>query len=301
MSNLINKAKVALSGNKTHDNVDSTGYGATQTTGYGTGQTGTAHGHGVGTTGTSTTAGPHNSSVLNKADPRVDSDLDHRGNPTSHVGGQGTSHTTGDYGTGVGTTGTSTTAGPHNSSALNKADPRVDSDLDHRGNPTSHVGGQGTSHTTGGYGTGAGTTGTSGNAGPHNSALLNKLDPRVDSDRDHRGNPTSAAGGYGTSQNTGYGASSGVGTTGTAGTTTTAGHQGHHHGHGNHGQAPIHNSITTGQPGVGSHTGYGGKTGTTTSTTTTQSTTTTSQPVHNSNVLNKLDPRVKTDGNGNAL
>ena len=46
-------------------------------------------------------AGPHSSSLANKADPRVDSDLDGSG-----------------------------TAGPHSSSLANKADPRVDSDLD---------------------------------------------------------------------------------------------------------------------------------------------------------------------------
>ncbi|KAK4949857.1 hypothetical protein LTR10_011699 [Elasticomyces elasticus] len=306
MSNLINKAKVALAEHKAEKNTSTTGHGGTQTNDLG-------YGHGAGTTGTTTTAGPHNSSALNKADPRVDSDLDHRGNPTSHVGGHGTSQTTGGYGTGVGTTGHSTTAGPHNSSVMNKADPRVDSDLDHRGNPTSHVGGQGTSHTTTGYGTGAGTTGTtstgtSTNAGPHNSNLLNKLDPRVDSDRDHRGNPTSAAGGY--SQGAGYGAAGATGVTGTTGTS----HHGHHHGHGHHGEAPIHDQITTGHTGVGSHTGYGGNSGTTglggnsgttgyggnTGTTTGSTTTSGTQPVHNSNLLNKLDPRVKTDSNGNA-
>ncbi|KAI1630374.1 putative period circadian protein [Exophiala viscosa] len=316
MSNLINKAKVAFAEHKAEKNTGTTGYGGTQTTDYSTGQTGTGYGHHAGTTGTTTTAGPHNSSVMNKADPRVDSDLDHRGNPTSHIGGHGTSHTTGGYGTGVGTTGASTTAGPHNSSALNKADPRIDSDLDHRGNPTSHVGGHGTSHTTTGYGTGAGTTGTtttgtSASAGPHNSKLLNKLDPRVDSDLDHRGNPTSAAGGY--SQGAGYGAAGATGITGTTGT----GHHSHHHGHGHHGQAPIHDQTTTGHTGVGSHTGYGGNSGTTglggnsgttglggNSGTTgyggNTSTTTGTQPVHNSNLLNKLDPRVKTDSNGNA-
>jgi len=65
----------------------------------------------------------------------------------------------------------------------NKADPRVDSDLDGRGNrhgaATGGVFGASGSHATAGSGTAQNT------AGPHNSDMLNKLDPRVDSDRDN--------------------------------------------------------------------------------------------------------------------
>ena len=64
-------------------------------------------GHAGITAGTS--AGPHSSSLANKADPRVDSDL---------------------YGSG--------TAGPHSSNLANKADPRVDSDLDGSGTAGPH-------------------------------------------------------------------------------------------------------------------------------------------------------------------
>jgi len=70
-----------------------------------------------GTTGTtgSTNYGPHSSNLANKADPRYDSDLDHRGTTTG-----------------------STNYGPHSTNVGNKADPRVDSDLDGRANPGSH-------------------------------------------------------------------------------------------------------------------------------------------------------------------
>ncbi|KAK8179510.1 hypothetical protein BC567DRAFT_141392, partial [Phyllosticta citribraziliensis] len=125
---------------------------------------------GRGTTGTyghpsSTNAGPHGSNVANSADPRVDSDLSNRG-------------TTGTYGH------SSTNAGPHSSNVTNTVDPRVDSDLSNRG----HTGAYGTgnaSHAThnptGAYGNPSST-----NAGPHGSNVLNKTDPRIDSDRDNR-------------------------------------------------------------------------------------------------------------------
>ncbi|KIW57077.1 hypothetical protein PV05_05678 [Exophiala xenobiotica] len=82
----------------------------------------------------STNAGPHNSNAANKLDPRVDSDLDHRENPGSSVGGYKHGAVGGPYsGSTFGTAGTGaaqSTAGPHNTDFLNKADPRVDSDKD---------------------------------------------------------------------------------------------------------------------------------------------------------------------------
>jgi len=156
-------------------------------------------------------AGPHNSRIANSADPRVDSDMD--GSRTAGTAGTtGTGYTS--TGTGpsgstnagprnteaVGGTGTevgnnagtntgfsggmsnSANAGPHDSNLANKADPRVDSDLDGRGNrhgaTTGGVFGANGSHATPGSGTAQNT------AGPHNSDMMNKLDPRVDSDRD---------------------------------------------------------------------------------------------------------------------
>ena len=107
----------------------STGTGAGVGTGTGTGlghSTGTGAGVGTGTgighgTTTSTT-GPHSSNLANKADPRVDSDMDNR---ARHQGLASSSYNT---------SGGSTTAGPHSSNVANKLDPRVDSDLDNRRN-----------------------------------------------------------------------------------------------------------------------------------------------------------------------
>ncbi|OCT52021.1 hypothetical protein CLCR_09108 [Cladophialophora carrionii] len=198
--------------------------------------------------------------MMNKADPRVDSNYDHRANPHSAVPGQGS------------TTSSTTTAGPHSSNMMNKVDPRVDSDFDHRANPNSNVPGYGSGtsgygtagHGTAGHGTsgystaGHGTTGhgTSGygttsttTSGPHNSNIANKADPRVDSDRDHRNDPTSHVGGYGTQ-----------GTSGTMSTGAGSGVPGH---------------------GTGAFTE--------------------SKRVHDSTLLNKLDPGTKTDAHGRAI
>ena len=171
------------------------------------------------------THGPHGSRVANAADPRIDSDRDGRADPHTHGGLTGTHGTTGTSGvtgshgssglTGThgthGTTGThgssgltgnnyntSTNACPHDSNVANKLDPRVDSDRDGRG-AYGTTGTHGSSGLTGSHGT-HGTTGTHGNAGltgahtgpgpapntagPHKSDALNKIDPRVDSDRD---------------------------------------------------------------------------------------------------------------------
>lgn len=170
------------------------------------GHTGT-HGTGNATHGTytptgaygnpsSTNAGPHGSNVLNKADPRIDSDRDNRGLTGNQTGAA---------------------AGPHSSNLANKADPRVDSDRDNRGaHPTGSEFSSGAYHTgpskegkTRGDPTGIsrpsnaglptredkngvlrdvdGDTTSSTNAGPHGSNAANKADPRIDSDRDNRG------------------------------------------------------------------------------------------------------------------
>lgn len=123
---------------------------------------GTHGGAGIGSTGVSgggygdprsTNVGPHSSNIGNKADPRIDSDLD--GGRSGGLGTSGAGHTghtgygQGTTGAGIGSTGThgatgagysssatpgsgntGKTAGPHNSDLLNKLDPRVDSDLD---------------------------------------------------------------------------------------------------------------------------------------------------------------------------
>lgn len=134
-----------------------------------TSATGAAYGH-TGTTGTAH-VGPHSSNVANNADPRV------TGDP-------------GPYGTAGGVTAggardipsSSTNAGPHDSNVANKLDPRVDSDRDNRARHQalgSDHAPTGTSYATPGTGHAQQT------AGPHNSNLVNKLDPRVDSDLDN--------------------------------------------------------------------------------------------------------------------
>jgi hypothetical protein len=152
------------------------------------------------------TAGPHQSDMMNKVDPRIDSDLDgsktmggNQGMSNTHgthgtsglTGAHGTSGLTGTHGTtGFGNTRSHAegTHGPHNSRMANAADPRVDSDRDGSrtlGGSTAHTG----THTTLGH-TGAAMGGVHGTgpapntAGPHSSDMMNKTDPRVDSDLD---------------------------------------------------------------------------------------------------------------------
>lgn len=157
--------------------------------GYGSARGGTA-GYTTGGATAEGASGPHGSRVANALDPRVDSDRDHSatvggggryGNATGPNDGYGT--TTGTNTGFAGGISNSTNAGPHNSNLANKADPRVDSDLDHRGNRhganTGGAFGAAGSYATPGSGT------TQNTAGPHNSDLANKLDPRVDSDRDN--------------------------------------------------------------------------------------------------------------------
>merc|ERR1712232_982589 len=170
--------------NKADPRVDSDrigGHGNTASAGgyNSSGLTGTGHntGHSTGLTGTGTShntagnygsdpTGPHDSKLANKLDPRVDS-------TTVGPHGNQAGARTGTYG--------SDPTGPHDSHFGNKADPRVDS---------SRTGGYGNTTSTGGYGSagpgGSGITSGPGpapdTAGPHKSNMLNKVDPRVDSD-----------------------------------------------------------------------------------------------------------------------
>lgn len=194
-SNVANKADPRIDSDRDGRAAHSTGLGSSNT--HSTGLGSNTHSTGVGST--NTTAGPHSSNMANKADPRVDSDLDgsnrHTGTGVTgtHSTGLGSSTT---HNTSTGAYGSNTTAGPHSSNLANKVDPRVDSDLD----GSKHVGGTtGTTGTSGYSGTHAGNhtgthTGTHGgissstNAGPHDSNMANKIDPRVDSDLDGKGN-----------------------------------------------------------------------------------------------------------------
>lgn len=170
MSGLVNKVKEALHSDKHAE----TGTHATHNAPEGT-------------------HGPHSSRTANAADPRVDSDRDHRAAPGTFggasTGTHGAQHTTG-YNDPEGVHGT------HNSRLANAADPRIDSDRDHRGAPGTHGVGHTTHSThTGPHTGGAGVTGyndPAGTHGPHGSRVANAADPRFDSDRDHRGAPGSA-------------------------------------------------------------------------------------------------------------
>ncbi|CZR60606.1 uncharacterized protein PAC_10502 [Phialocephala subalpina] len=283
----IDKVKNALHLNKDHSTTSTTHNTTTHT------------GNGI----PEGTAGPHNSRVANAADPRIDSDLD-SSRHTGNTHGTGVAGAPSAYqGAGAGVTGTShsatTTAGPHSSNLANKADPRIDSDLDGSRNFDPRIDsdldgsrnlGAG-STTTGnsaytspnagtGYGgtSGATTHSTSTAAGPHNSNLLNKVG-KVDSDRDGSRNLGTATGN----------------TTGTHTGHTTGTHVGHNtHGTSgsvvadNHG-ARVGPGATTGGvtgAGVGSHVTPGSGNAANTA------------GPHNSDLLNKVDPRVDSDLSG---
>ncbi|KAK5222189.1 hypothetical protein LTR72_006446 [Exophiala xenobiotica] len=268
----------------------------------------------------STNAGPHHSNAANSADPRVDSDRSHGGysagtghtsgvsTGVGHTGahsgaGYGTGPQSGEYGSGAATMGSGNTM--HSSRAANKLDPRVDSDFDHRANPGSNVGGYGNTQSSSGYGgpahaAHAPSTTTAGHHGNnmHSNQLGNKMDPRVDSDFDHRGNPGSHVGGYGNQETARYGGgASGMPTDTPAGHKLQSGHHGHH-GHQGQGTTGIHDQVTThttmgtsthGLHNSGAQTGYQNTSGTST------------HAPHNSNLLNKVDPRVKHDNEGRPL
>jgi len=241
------------------------------------------------TTGTHNTAegnhGPHSSKVANAADPRVDSDRDGShtvGNTGSHAHGTagtygntgltGTHGNTGNHGIG-GTSGgpAPNTAGPHSSDMMNKADPRIDSDRDgsHNIGNQSHgnTGLTGTHGNTGNHGIGGTSGGPAPNtAGPHSSDMMNKADPRIESDRDGSHNIGNQS----------------HGATGTYGT--------HNAGHGNHGAAGVGAAAAAGgiaghhQGTHGSHARDGPAANT--------------AGPHSSDMMNKADPRVDSDRDG---
>jgi hypothetical protein len=280
----------------------------------------TSHPGGTTTTNTtttsSTTTGPHKSDLLNKVDPRVDSDNSKQATETSGhhysrdgaalggaaVVGEGIHHhrenerdnqysNTGTSGSGntyegtgntygaPGNTTSSTTSGPHNSDLLNKADPRVDSD-------NSKSGYSGT--TPSGTGTGTYYGGPSGTAvsGPHHTATANRLDPSINRDSlpiDDASQHHPETGGGGVSADRAHGDSS----------------TDHHYGR---------DAAGVGAAGVGAHElskhhkekeldreqGYSQTTDTATSQGLGSSTDPNlTGPVHKSALLNKLDPRVK--------
>lgn len=183
MSNIVHKVKEALHSDKHPETGSNTGYNDREGT-----------------------HGPHGSRVANAADPRVDSDRDHRAAPGAYssagnTAGTGTYGSSGAYGStgtgaGAGVTGYNDpegTHGPHGSRVANAADPRIDSDRDHRGAPGAGFGDySNTGSTTTGGAHVTGYNDPAGTHGPHGSRIANAADPRIDSDRDHRGAPGGA-------------------------------------------------------------------------------------------------------------
>ncbi|KKY21285.1 putative period circadian [Diplodia seriata] len=271
-------------------------YDTTGTTGH-TGHTGHT-GSGYAAPGEyghpqSTNAGPHGSNVANKADPRVDSDLDsqrHAGATTgAGYGSTGTGYghsTAAPTGTGYGntsTTGThfqhddprSTNAGPHGSNVGNKADPRIDSDYDNRARTGNQTGAA---------------------AGPHSSNLANKVDPRVDSDRDNREHRRGSAATAGLQPTGGLSGTTsrqdidGIDPTDIKGGYTTAETTTGHSGvGGNSGVSGAHGSHVGNNPGSNTHGPNAGN----------HSSSDNHGP-HNSKIANKLDPRVDSDADNRA-
>jgi hypothetical protein len=286
--------------NKADPRVDSDrdgrrGYDSSNTSGSGQGLTGRVAemtGLGGGSSGASRTAGPHSSDLANKADPRVDSDQDgRRGYDSSNTSGSGqglTGRVAEMTGLG-GSSGASRTAGPHSSDLANKADPRVDSDQDgRRGYDSSNTSGSGqglAGRVAGMTGLG-GSSGTSSTAGPHSSDLANKVDPRVDSDQDGRR-------GYGSSNTSG----SGQGLAGRGNTTEGYGHAEdivHGGDHYTRTANKLDPHVAGSGPTEGLASGTGLSLGSTSGTGHSQGTT---EP-HKSSLLNKVDPRVRSDNDG---
>lgn len=141
-----------------------TGYGSNTAT-----NVGQAGAYSATTGPASSTAGPHSSNIANKADPRVDSDRDGR-NAFGNTGNTTTTGTTGVH-----------HADHHNTTHSHHAHGT-------HGHHSTTTGTAGTTGTTGIAGTTdpkSLATGPAPNtAGPHKSDLLNKLDPRVDSNLD---------------------------------------------------------------------------------------------------------------------
>ncbi|KPM37077.1 hypothetical protein AK830_g9505 [Neonectria ditissima] len=255
MSSIVNKVKEALSSDKT------------------------THEQPEGTHGT------HNTRAANAADPRIDSDRDHRAAHNTTTGGIGNTHTTPGHTTH--TTGTHVGAGNNYSST-----------------PGTNLGQ--TSHSQAYDNTDGPATKTD---GPHKSNLLNKADPRVDSDRDHSknlgANPhgTSGTGAYDVNQTT-RGGEFGSNTTHTGGlgnTHATHGNTTHTGGLGTsahtHGTSAHTGGVGHSTGGVGHSTGGIGGIGSNTAGHSSGLPEGTAGH-HNSRVANAADPRIDSDLDG---
>ncbi|CAG7924464.1 unnamed protein product [Penicillium olsonii] len=324
-SNLANTADPRVDSDRSAHNTTSTGHSS--------GPLGTGSSTGAYESGRSSNHGPHDSNIANTADPRVDSDRSAYN--TSSTGHSSTGGLGSGAGVGAGTnayeSGRSSNHGPHDSNIANTADPRVDSDRSKYG--TGSTGHSSTGHsTTGALGAGAGLGAAgaaagahganhSSNHGPHDSNIANTADPRVDSDRSTFGTGSSGlntgshtasvgSGGLGGSHtgSTGYGSNP---LSGTHDSSRSSNYGPHDSNVGNAVDPRVdsdldnrHSSTGTGLntgSHVGSHSGstsYGSATpltGAGNSANAQESARSTNHGPHDSNVANKLDPRVDSD------
>ncbi|KAL6866226.1 hypothetical protein ACO1O0_002333 [Amphichorda felina] len=256
------------------------------------------------------TDGPHKSDMMNKADPRVDSDRDYSKNMGLNPHGNAdTARNTSSgayHGAPVGTTtgttgqplqGTTHTTAPTSSTTYGQST-TIPSSTTTAPHGTNTTGGLTGSHNT------TGTSGVSEGAfGPHSTRAANAADPRIDSDLDNSRNMGAARTGDHTTGTSGYGsttAPSGYGSTtapsgyGSTTTGTTTGHPtsttGHTTGHttGTTGHTAGHTTGTTGHT-TGHSTGP--------DSVTTGPAPHTAGP-HKSDMANKLDPRVDSNLDG---
>jgi len=219
----------------------------------------------------SSTAGPHKSDMMNKLDPRVDSDNSKaydnnssRSTGTS-TGGYGTSGNnslgaTGQSGLGGSSTdyGSSTTSSEpvHKSNMMNKIDPRVDSDNSKAyGNTSSGLASNTNS-----------STGFGSSSGPHQTGTANALDPNVNAS-------------YGNTSSSGLGSSTAYDSTNSGASTTGAGFGGNSALPDSHGSSDIRGNTATTSGGLGSSSAYGS----------------TNSGHHSSNLANKADPMIDSD------
>ncbi|RPA77037.1 hypothetical protein BJ508DRAFT_417352 [Ascobolus immersus RN42] len=210
----------------------------------------------------STNAGPHSSNLMNKLDPRVDSD---RSKQTTT------------------TTSTTTTTGP--ASGVQQGPGYTQQGPGY----TSHTAGYTQQPNTGHHGAGhhqqpypGGFNNGTGNAGPHSSSLMNKLDPTVDSDLDGR---ATRRGEFGTTagRNDAYSDHN-------AYSSNTIGPGGHHNTHG--AGLTSSNAHTAGHMGTQTADPYGAQN--LNESRSTGPARHTAGP-HKSDLMNKLDPRVDAD------
>ncbi|UKZ91998.1 uncharacterized protein TrAFT101_006965 [Trichoderma asperellum] len=309
---------------------DNYSYGASNTHGTSTaGDTLTSSGR---TGPAPTTAGMHKSDMMNKADPRIDSDLDGsknmglRSEKATHAGTTSTAYETGTTGTGTTTTGTTTTgttttgttgtgttgtgtafgstgpasktAGTHKSDTMNKADPRIDSDLDGSRNmglrsekATHDIGTTRTSGTSGatagtGFGTGMGTDTLGAGSGIDTSGTTGTYTSGMDTASGRGSGRDTYSSGVG--KTSGLGSGTGTGTYSGMDTTSGLGSDDRSYGQ----QTGTLGSDTTTTSAYGGMGSLGGGFGTDRQATGPASNT---AGPHKSDMMNKADPRVDSD------